>query len=384
MRGTVLIVAVLAALPTLARSQTVAIDGLGDTVPETVYQQEFATFSQATPSVLFNYQPSTTAVTTFLTDTAYSYAAAEVPLTAPQQQSYGRGAVNKALIQIPMFGVGVALPYTNAALGTHKLRLTDSQICGVLSGTITDWSQISHSSGTIAVIYRADADASTYILSRHLSVACHSSNSGFGSYPVPVTSSFAQMFHDGVPPANFRGVSGASATAAALLATPLSFGYLTPDYTSVAPASPNTTSLLDAVVINSTSGIGYAPASKDIAVGLKSPSPESTNIDPPSSQSLAAEPTNWVPYVPDTTKGYPIVGYSDWLLVTCNGSHTLDQDLIGFLTDHYTVASYATLRTNNGAVSVTPAFATAVKSIILSNKKKYGLNIGNPKVCPEG
>ena len=362
---------------------TTTIDGVGDSLPQATYTQEFSEFSSVTPSVLFSYQLSTTAASIFLSDTSLQYGADEIPLSSTQALGYTRSATNGPLIQIPMFGFAVAIPYTNAGLGRRQ-QLTDTSLCAIMSGAVTDWKQISKTSGPIAVMYRADADPTTYVLSQHFHAVCNAGNSAFGSYPVPITSQFSTMFANGKVPAGFTAVSGAQNMANALLATPLSMGYLTPDYTSAEPHSPHATVLKVAGLVNAVNNISYAPNASTTNLGLANPGLGSTNTSPPSTKTAAINVLNWVPSVPVTNKGYPIVGYADWLLVTCNGSTAIDQDMGSFLVDHYKNPTYKTIRTNSGFVNIPAAYYSAIHAVFLSNQRQYGLNIGNSTTCPHG
>ncbi len=366
-----------------ALAATTTIDGVGDSLPQSVYTQEFQTFSSVTPSVVFSYQLSGTAASIFLSDTSLQFGTDETPLTSAQALGYTRSGTNGPLIQIPMFGYAVAIPYTNAALG-KRVQLTDAQLCGIMSGTITNWNQISRSSGTIAVLYRADQDGTTYLLSQHFHAVCNAGNSAFGTYPVPITSQFSQMFAAGKVPAGFTPISGAQNLANALLTTPLSMSYLTPDYTSIAPHSPHATVLKVAGLVNSVNNTPYAPNATSTALGLSNPGLGSANTSPPVGKTAAGNVLNWVPTIPITNKGYPIVGYADWLLVTCNGSTSVDQDLGNFLVDHYKNTAYRTIRTNSGFVNIPGTFYSAIHAVFLTNHDKYNLNIGNPAVCPHG
>jgi hypothetical protein len=192
---------------------------------------------------------------------------------------------------------------------------------------------------------------------------------------------FAQLFPGEQPPANFTGASGAAAEASALVNTPLSLGYLTPDYTSIAPNSPNTTSLAVAGLANATNSVAYTPTVTNTALALANPGPGSADPMPPSTKATAANQLDWGPTDPDPTKGYPIVGYSGWLLVTCYPSAPGGKTIVSFLKDFYGNKQYVTIRTNQGFASVPSPWSSAVSNVFLSNKSGYGLNIDNATAC---
>jgi phosphate transport system substrate-binding protein len=391
-----------------AMAATLTLNGGGATLPQPTYQNEFNTFSQATPTVLFSYDGvgSGAGQTAFLNNditqfdspsnqygtivgTTVDFGASDAFLNSTQVNSTGGYALSStdgSLIQIPMIGVAVTIPYVNSGL-TKVLVLNDSQICGVLSGKLTNWNQISKGAtpGTIEVVYRSDGSGTTFLTTQHLNAVCTAANSSFPVLPVPVTKTFASLFTGGVPPSNFTGESGSAAVAAQLLATPLSFGYLSPDYTSIAPKSSNTTSLKVASVTNGINNVTYNPTVGNIAAGLTHPGPGSTFATPPSTQATAADPLDWIPSVPQTNSGYSIVGYTTWDLSTCYQTPAAGKELVLFLDDHFKTKAYQTLIENNGftPLSNTAAapYVTAISDDFLSNKSGYNLNIGNATAC---
>lgn len=89
-------------------------------------------------------------------------------------------ATRSSLVQIPAVAGSIALVYNNPALGKKKLNLTRSDICGIFAGTITDWSQLTHTpkvtiaAKPIKVVYRSDSSGTTFSLANFLSQACPS------------------------------------------------------------------------------------------------------------------------------------------------------------------------------------------------------------------
>jgi ABC-type phosphate transport system substrate-binding protein len=388
-----------------AFAQSLTLNGGGGSGPQPIYDAEFAQFTSTTPTTLFSYdgigagggqsaflnnnialfnQPSEQYGT--IVGTTVHFAASDQGLTSSQISGYTLAATDGPVIQVPTLGVGVTIPYVNAGL-TKALTLSDAQLCGVLSGQITNWSQLSKkaTAGTIEVVYRSDSSAQTYLLTQHLNAVCTASNSSFPVYPVLITKTFAQLFTSNKPPATFTGESGSAAQAAQLLATPLSFGYISPDWTSIAPKSSNTTSLKVASLINGINNIAYSPTVTNIEAGLENPGPGSANTTPPSTQSEAANQLLWIPTLPQTNKGYSIVGYSTWEVSSCYASATVGTNIINFLNDEYAVKTYQTIIKNYGyaPLSNTAAapYITAVTNTFLNNKNGYNLNIDNATLC---
>jgi len=313
-------------------------------------------------------------------------------LTNPATGSYAQSSVDGPLIQIPTIGTPIAVPY-NESGATTTLTLNDAQVCGVLSGKITDWHTLVSSikaGTTINVAYRSDSSGTTFLLTQHLNKVCTSSNSSFPTLPVPVTKYFVSSTASNTPvfataPAHFTGESGSANVASYLVATANSIGYLSPDYTSIAPKSANTTTLKVASLTNATDGKSYQPTVANTETGLANAGAGSSNAAPPSTLATAMNPLNWVPAIPVTTAGYPIVGYTTVELSTCYASKTAGTALINFLETTFNNSSYLTIITNNGFTPLTDSaaskYATAVGNDFLTNGSGYNLNIDNASIC---
>ncbi|WP_442938677.1 PstS family phosphate ABC transporter substrate-binding protein [Nostoc sp.] len=84
---------------------------------------------------------------------------------------------------MPVVGVGITLAYNPTGLTVPKggIKLSRASYCGILNGSITNWSNKSISAdngGQIAlnlpikVVVRSDSSGSTFVLSSHLNIAC--------------------------------------------------------------------------------------------------------------------------------------------------------------------------------------------------------------------
>jgi phosphate transport system substrate-binding protein len=398
----------------VASAATTTLNGGGSSLAEPTYINEFNLFTGSNPNVLFSYEGVgsgsgqkaflgndisyfenlSSGILTYgtIVGTTVHFGASDAylvasQLTNPATGSYGLSGTDGPLIQVPTIGVAVSLPYVNSGLkGT--LSLTDDQVCGILSGKLTNWNQIANRNavpGTIQVTYRADGSGTTFLLLNHLNAVCTPANSSFPTYPVPVTNSFASIFPNSTPPSNFTGESGSAAVQQQMLATPLSFGYLSPDYTSIAPKSANTSSLKVAVLVNGVNGVGYAPTVLSTELGLDNAGPGSTNPTPPTNKTAAMNPLNWVPSIPVTNKGYPIVGYTTWDLSSCYASAGAGANLQRFLKLNYSGSIYRQQIFNNGFAPIpntaAAPFVTAINNVFLSNASGYNLNIDNATLC---
>jgi phosphate transport system substrate-binding protein len=401
-----------------AHAATYTINAGGSSLAAPTYFAEFKLFTQNNPATLFSYEavgsgggqkaflnnditqfqnvPAGTLTYGTIVGTQVDIGASDATLAAsqltnPATGSYGTStegsAVDGPVIQIPTFGTPITIPYNQSAL-TSTLTLKDPQICGILSGKITDWHTLvstipAHT--TINVVYRTDGSGTTFLLTQHLAGVCNSTNSSFPVLPIVATKTFASLFTNSTPPANFTGESGSANVATQLVATASSIGYLSPDYTSIAPMSPNKTSLKVASVVNSTTGVASQPTVTATENALAHPGAGAINGTPPATLTAAMNPLNWVPAIPQPTNGYAIVGYTTMDLSTCYANKTKGTALIKFLTSQYNGTGYQTIIKNDGfaplANTAAVKYITSVVNVFLSNKSGYNLNIDNTKTC---
>jgi ABC-type phosphate transport system substrate-binding protein len=421
---------------------TVTINAGGSSLAYPTYIAEFALFTKSNPTTLFSYEavgsgagqkafldnditffepggsgtsnpngyaPGTLTYGTIV-GTQVDIGASDAflsasQLTNPATGSYTSGdgngftgsAVDGPLIQIPTLGTAITMAYYQP-LQTATLTLTDAQICGVLSGQITDWHTLNSkipAGTTITVVVRSDGSGTTFLTTQHLNAVCNSGNSSFPEYPVPITKYFynssgssSPVFPNGLP-SNFVGASGSGGVQTAILAQKGGFGYLSPDYTVIAPKSANyNANVKVASVVNGINGKAYAPSVANTETGLASAdTADSTNASPPSTLAAAMDPLNWVPQIPQTTSGYSIVGYTTMDLSSCYANKTAGSAIISFLTDQYNTSAYKTLITNNGLVplsnSAASKYITAVDDDFLGNKSGYNLEIDNKTLCAD-
>lgn len=330
-----------------------------------------------------------------------SYAASDAVLTKRQvatwaTSSFGQSAAGN-LIQLPSMGVGVAIPVQNANIGANgALTLSDGDICGVFSGRITDFSQITDSqtqpaAGRIAVFYRADAAGTSFWLTNHLAAVCNTGNSNIHFTP---TSSFGSLFKPGVPD-NFIGTTGDSSGPSIMAGcdgTVLSaLGYTSPDYTTIAPQSAatldcsingsNKSPLLVAAV--TVAGAPVLPTVPAIAAGL-SHGAIGRHLKPPSNPSAAANPMNWIASVQTVKTGYPIVGFTTYDFAQCYTDPNIAAALIEFLNLHYSDPGYATIENDNGFATLSqaaPTFFNDIEANMLADTNSWRTDLGDPGVC---
>jgi phosphate transport system substrate-binding protein len=304
---------------------------------------------------------------------------------------YGQAAAGN-LIQLPSMGVGIAIPVQNSAITTNGgLIVSDADLCGVFSGKLTDFSQLTlgtgsakPASGPITVDVRSDGAGGTFLLTSHLSAVCTSSTS---NVTFTATTLFANLFPNATLPGNFVASKGSSAVAAALVSQRSAIGYITPDFTTLEPnsdATPKNTLVVAAVLNGKTA---YTPTTKNITAALGRPTMGS-NLTPPQNATQGANTSAYVPVIQTAATGYPIVGYTTFDLAQCYADKTIGAGIVAFLKDHYTNSTYLTIENNNGLVAVSNSgaakFLAVIRQHILSNKNTkpaWNVDIDDKTAC---
>jgi len=366
------------------------------TVLETLYGASDATLTAAQ-------------YTAWTNGTSYVAASDGATVTVPAQQPIAGN-----LIELPSMGVGVSFPIVNSGVTTNgQVSLQDSDICGIFSGKITNWSTIAAesynkgkkiASGTIQVVYRSDSSGTTFIFTEHLSKACNSSNSLITFTP---QLTFANEFPSGVP-SNFVGESGSSGIANFISGysggsyTGSEISYLSPDFTTIDPNSNATltnasgatvkSALVVAGIYNPTTKKYVQPDVTDIATALTHVLTYDTvngSSGVPAS-AAQAKANNAFVQVPITVgAGYPYVGYTTFDFAQCYKNAADATAIVAFLNDHYKTASYLAIEKNNGFVAIANSGADAYLASIVKyvfpqagkSAVDYGTEIGSASAC---
>jgi len=316
------------------------------------------------------------------------------------------------VVQIPMFATPVAIAYSrnlgsdNVSAGTSTVQLDDNDLCLIFSGNVTTWNSplLSHPltvSTPITVIYRSDGSGTSFLMTTHLANVCTSSNSPGvnynlgGAYPYTngnggtnlnaVTSAtggttFTQIFTKASPvlpvPGNFIGASGSGGVQSAILNTtsyPGAIGYLSPDYTDIAPNNQSATaSNPPAATVN-----GLLPTSGNISSGFSS-------YTAPTTQAAAINQENYAPIFPvPASTVYPIFGFTYWFLSTCYGSASTTSAITGFLSTYFTNAGYSSAITGSGfaPISSSSKLGKSIAQNLTANANGFNVNIGNETVA---
>jgi phosphate transport system substrate-binding protein len=327
------------------------------------------------------------------------YGASDATLSSTQISgwatfTYGQPAAGN-LIQLPSMGVGVSIPVVNSKVTSNgALILSDADLCGVFSGKLTDFSQltltkasVTPASGTINVVVRSDGSGTTFLLTNHLSAVCTTGSGGNSNITFTATTTFANLFTGSVLPSNFTGSKGSSGVAATLEADTSALGYLSPDFTTLVtyPGSPSNapyTGLLVASVLNGKTA--ELPTTKLITAALAR-AKQGQNLTPPSTPAEIANPSAYVPLIQVASSGYPIIGYTTYDFAQCYADKTVGAGIIAFLNDHYLNASYVSIQNNNGFVAMSASgankFLTVIRKNILGNSSKNNDDIDDKTAC---
>ncbi|BAX61429.1 substrate-binding domain-containing protein [Burkholderia stabilis] len=338
------------------------------------------------------------------------FANSDAALTTYQVTSYQAnvGTTSGPLIQIPYIVTPITVPVVNGPAVTstttpqttpgqaHSIALDDDDLCGIFSGKLTNWNQITNpETGSvyvlnepIKVVYRSDGSGTTELLTRHLAAVCTTVNTATGATFVD-SLTFSASFPGGVMPANFIAATYSLGVRNALSSSiGTAFGYvayLSPNYTNtfLAPSSTVVTSagalqLPVASLVNAKNGVYYAPTYANATMGLGT-------ITPPMIRPTAANPVNWVDTrgssVRNPTSGYPVSGMSYIILSQCYADPAVGTAMHDFLNAHYTNASFASIVRGNGFDTVPVTFQRAIANDFLSNVSTWNFDIGNTSVC---
>lgn len=276
------------------------------------------------------------------------------------------------LIQVPSVATSVAIPFNKT--GTANVDLSVNQLCGVFSGRLTDWSQITGSgrTGAITVVYRSDLSGTTELFTRFLNAKCAET----GTFAI--TTNFANSYSGGVP-AGAVFASGSANVMTALNAAQGRITYMSPDYAATTLAG-----LDDATKVARVAGVSPAPANVSAAIAAVAV-PAAAN---------RANPNAWVPVFAATTNpndpsvvayptsGYPILGFTNVIFSQCYANAAQSTQVRDFFTRHY-----GAVAANNNDAAITAnrfvplptTWKNAIRGSFLTTSSAQ--SIGNTNVC---
>ena len=360
-RETAIAAAMLVSAASAASAQTV--NGGGSSLAGPTYQAAFSAYNVNNPSapVSFSYYiiGSGAAQSAFVNQTPSTFAlpagstvhfaASDATISAGLLSTWNstRAATAGSLVQVATFGTPITAAFnaiTNGSGGNiSSLSLTEAKVCGIFSGRINDVSTLVSgvpTGTTLNVVYRSDNSGTTFLLTQHLNAVCGTPTStGLTGQTEPVTftatQNFASLF-GGTAPTNFTGASGSGGVKAAVIGASNVIGYLSPDYTQIAPVHTGDTSFpLVASVTNLNNSTSYAP--------------NYTNAN----TALNTSTAGGVPVVANPSVGYPIVGYTTWDLASCYSNGGVVSQIQAFLNSLYNDYLDSTLNANGFAAAST-------------------------------
>ncbi len=370
-----LVAAVLLATAGTASAQTVTVQGGGASLPATLYRG--AADNILPDNFTYAVTGSGTGKAAFLTNNAelfkttgtVHFAGSDSVLDQSEIETYNANMAPAfgPLIQIPSVGTSVTIPFNKADV---SLNLSVANLCGVMSGAITDWRELDSSkSGPITVIYRNEKSGTTELLTRFLANACAAENADSSKLiggKFTVTQEFWKQFKS--LPSNFAvaGTLGSKPLYDKVYSTDGAIGYVGPDVVPKADLS------------------NAAKIAKLRDASPNDPSVKATleTIAPPTG-SAANNPENWVPvFTNPTGKGYPIVGYTNFIIGQCYKNAAVAARMRLYFSQHYAAsvpANISSAISNHGFVALTDTWRNAIRDRFFDGGQATGLN--NVNTC---
>ncbi|SFW14038.1 MULTISPECIES: substrate-binding domain-containing protein [Pseudomonas] len=300
------------------------------------------------------------------------WAGSDSKLSTTELNNYvtAHGAAWGPLIQVPSVATSVAIPFNKT--GTANVDLSVNQLCGVFSGRLTDWSQITGSgrTGAITVVYRAESSGTTELFTRFLNAKCAET----GTFAI--TTNFASSYSGGLP-AGAVAATGSQAVMTAVNAAQGRITYMSPDYAATTLAG-----LGDATKVARVAGVSPAPANVSAAIAAVAVPAVGNRANPNAWVPVFAATTN--PNDPSVvaypTTGYPILGFTNVIFSQCYADATQTTQVRNFFSRHYgALTNNDSAITSNRFVPLPSAWKTAIRDSFVTASS--GLSIGNTSVC---
>ncbi len=402
-----------------AHAQVTQINGGGSTLAALIYGSIFGNITgQLDATVNFNYaavgsgagargvlcNDGTQVPVGGVNPTTVHYGASDNPLSSGQVTAWNTNAAQSGcasntggiandgpLLQVPTIGTPVTLAYNiPKQISNGGIKLTDTQLCNIFSGNVTSWDDASLTGanavatknpphGTITVVYRSDGSGTSALFTAHLATAC-------AGMTLPITFSSTQTFINlfATKPTNFVGASGSGNVAAAIglnaalnngtiSGTSESIGYLSPDYTQMAPLKNGGAYPPVAKVVNTHSAAAVLPDYANTVAALNT-------TTWPSGVDLT-KGTNYIPTAPDPAVGYPIVGYTTFILPVCYKDNNAVNGIYEFFGQITANPSYLSLIQQQGFVQLPAPVVGVLNANILNNNNGYNIDIQDATIC---
>jgi len=282
------------------------------------------------------------------------------------------------LIQVPSVGTSVAIPFNKS--GAAAVDLSVNELCGVFSGRINDWKDISGAgrTGPITIVYRSESSGTTELFTRFLNAKCTTEAGTFAVTPI-----FANSYSLGLTPlVGAVAATGSQGVMTSLSSTAGGVTYMSPDF-----AAPTLAGLDDAtkvarvgkVVATNTAGVSPAAANVSAAINAV-PVPATTDRGNPDAWVPVFGPDNTAGVQPYPTSGYPILGFTNVIFGQCYADATQTTQVRDFFAKHYGASNNNDAAiTANAFVPLPTAWKVAIRGSFLTASN--ALSIGNTNVC---
>lgn len=156
-----------------------------------------------------------------------AFSASDAPLNATEYAAFLTNRTAKVEpVQIPAVAGAIAVIYNPGTSGaTGQVILTESQICQIFAGQITNWSQLgAYASQPITLVYRSDDSGTSFNFTNHLSAVCPTAIPNAVSTFV-TASNYAATTGGNTVPTSAVGASGNGGVVNTVLATAGAIGY---------------------------------------------------------------------------------------------------------------------------------------------------------------
>jgi phosphate transport system substrate-binding protein len=268
----------------------------------------------------------------------------DVPMA---QSDYSEYVTNKAAtrgepVSEPSIIGSVALFYNNTNTGvTSQLNLTEKQLCGLVSGTITNWKQLSpaYNNEPLFFVYRSDGSGTTFSFSNHIQNSAVCPGNTFNVSQNFTAPSGTVSVVGPTPPVNFVGESGNVGVATEIVNNPGYIGYVeSANALAFKSGSTNYSKLggKDPIKNLPETAAAFKDNANDVAldsvVNTFGGAAQVATLSPAPAKAgcvLIAIPSSYS----NITAGYPIIAVTNLLMSTTgNGpNHVQLQDLITIL-----------------------------------------------------
>jgi ABC-type phosphate transport system substrate-binding protein len=154
-----------------------------------------------------------------------NFAGTDSPLATSDITNFNNNKASTHLqpVQFPSIAAAIAVVYNNGDV-SNTLTLTESRICKIFAGEISNWSELGFPAKPITLVYRSDGSGTSFGFSNHLSKVCPTAQpSGVSGFSTNQT--FLSAFPGGVAPAGAVGASGNGAVTTSVAATDGAIGF---------------------------------------------------------------------------------------------------------------------------------------------------------------